>query len=93
MQWTVVKKSPIHGKGLFAIKTIPEGTVLGTCESRATKEDNAYTLWISERKKVDVTCRFKYINHSDEPNVVYYDDLSVVALRTIKRGEELTHCY
>jgi SET domain-containing protein len=35
----------------------------------------------------------KYINHHNAPNVSYYDDLSVVALRDIQAGEELTHDY
>ena len=38
-------------------------------------------------------CDFKYINHSRTPNVAYYDDLTVVALKAIKAGEELLHDY
>ncbi|WP_084639091.1 SET domain-containing protein-lysine N-methyltransferase [Haliea salexigens] len=33
------------------------------------------------------------LNHSNDPNVSYYADLSVVALRDIQAGEELTHHY
>ncbi|MBT4195428.1 MAG: SET domain-containing protein-lysine N-methyltransferase, partial [Gammaproteobacteria bacterium] len=35
----------------------------------------------------------KYINHSDTPNACYYDDKSVVALRDINQGDEITHNY
>jgi len=91
--WTEVKESSIHGKGLFARKKIPANTLLGVCETKPAKKENAYTLWLTKKKKVEVTCKFKYINHSGEPNVAYYDDCSVIALRKIKKGEELTHDY
>ena len=41
----------------------------------------------------EVVCNLKYINHSEKPNVVFYDDLTLVAIRDIKPGEELTHKY
>ena len=87
-----VKASKIHGKGLFSTKKISKGTVLGTCKTKTTKKPNMYTLWV-DNKPNDVTCDFKYINHSKKPNVAYYDDFTVVALRDIKKGEELTHNY
>ena len=87
-----VKSSDIHGKGLFSTKKIRKHTVLGKCETKLTKKTNAYTLWIG-KKMIDITCDLKYINHSKKPNVVYYDDLTVVALKNIKPGEELTHNY
>jgi SET domain-containing protein len=40
-----------------------------------------------------VICDLKYINHCERPNACYYDDLSVVALRDIEAGEEITHDY
>jgi len=87
-----VKQSDIHGKGLFSTEKIRKHTVLGKCQSTKTKEQNSYTLWLGN-EMVDVTCDFKYINHSKKPNVIYYDDLTIVALRNIKAGEELTHKY
>ena len=87
-----VKNSAIHGKGLFSTKKIRKNTILGKYEVTRTKEPNMYTLWIG-KKMFDVTCDFKYINHSNKPNIVYYDDLTIVALRNIKPGEELTHKY
>jgi len=88
----VAKKSKIHGKGLFSTEKIQKGAVLGYCKTRPTKEPGIHTLWLEDRL-VDVTCRFKYINHHKKPNVSYCDDLSVVALKNIKPGEELTHHY
>ena len=87
-----VKKSKIQGKGLFSTKKIKKNVVLGKFKVTKTKKPNAYTLWVG-KKMLDVTCDFKYINHSNKPNVVYYDDLTIVSLRKIKPGEELTHKY
>jgi len=87
-----VKQSEIHGDGLFSTKQISKDTVLGTCKTKKTKQPNMYTLWVNE-KPFDVTCDFRFINHSSEPNVAYYDDFTVVALRDIGPNEELTHNY
>lgn len=85
-------KSHIHGTGLFTTEFIRQGTILGTCKVKKSKEENEHTLWVDD-KKVEVTCRLKYINHSASPNVAYYEDLTVVALQDISAGEELTHHY
>ncbi|WP_253038305.1 SET domain-containing protein-lysine N-methyltransferase [Pleionea sp. CnH1-48] len=87
-----VKNSAVHGKGLFANGTIKKGTVIGVCETKKTKKTGMYTLWL-DSGKVDVTCDLKYINHSKKPNVAYYEDLSVVALKNIRVDDELLHDY
>lgn len=88
-----VKKSAIHGKGLFTTVPIKKNRLLGYCKVVPTKKKSDYTLWLRNNEQVDVTCRFRYINHNSKPNVAYYDDLSVVALRNIAPDEELTHHY
>ena len=88
-----VTTSNIHGKGLFARKRIKAGTLIGQIEGRPTKTDGPYVLWLTQRKGVEVQCQLKYINHSDEPNAIYYDTLEVMALRDIKPDEEITHNY
>ncbi|EDY86481.1 SET domain protein lysine methyltransferase, putative [gamma proteobacterium HTCC5015] len=89
----VVKNSPVHGKGLYAGEAIKKDTILGDLSGRWTSQDSMYTLWIDEERGFRVQCDFKYINHSGKPNVAYYDDLTVVALRNIKAGDELFHDY
>lgn len=88
-----VADSPIHGKGLFAQDYIKEGEVLGVIKGIRTSENDSYVLWVSEDHAVRILCKFKYINHSDDPNVVLYDTLEVCALRDIAPGEEITHNY
>ena len=88
-----VDKSTIHGRGLFANEFIAAGAVIGTIVGIRTSEDDMYTLWLEEDHGVRMLCKFKYINHSDEPNVILYDTLEVCALRDIAPGEEMTHDY
>jgi len=88
-----VKTSAIHGKGLFARKRIARGSLLGYCKTKPAQNQGPHVLTLATGEQVKVTCKFRYINHSKDPNVAYYDDLSVVALREIEGGEELTHDY
>ncbi len=90
---TYVATSLIHGKGLFAKKAIADGEVIGWLNGKPCSTDAAHVLWISERQGIEVLCDLRYINHSDDPNACYYDDLSVVALRDIEPHEEITHNY
>jgi len=90
---TFVDCSEIHGRGLFAAAPIAAGTIIGRLKTRKANRDGTYVLWISETRGVEVICDLKYINHSERPNACYYDDLSVVALRDIAEGEEITHDY
>lgn len=88
-----VSESPIHGKGVFASRQINEGEILGILNTTPAKKNGSHVLWITEDNKVRVHCNLRYVNHSESPNAVYYDTLEVVALRDIKKGEEITHDY
>ena len=88
-----VGDSPIHGKGLFARTFIPAGTVIGVVQGSPTRTDGDHVLWIDADKGFHVQCDLRFINHSSNPNAVYYDTLEVCALRDIQAGEEITHNY
>lgn len=88
-----VANSAIHGKGLFTTCMIEQGTILGKIRGIRTVREGAYVLWLTESSGVRMLCKYKYINHSDTPNVVLYDTLEVCALRDIQAGEEITHDY
>lgn len=90
---TYVAPSAIHGQGLFARIPIRDGEVIGYLQGRPSTKNGDYVLWISATRGIEVLCDLRYINHSDSPNACYYDDLSVVALRDIAAGEEITHDY
>jgi SET domain-containing protein len=88
-----VNESEIHGKGLFAKTRIRKNTVIGDLQGRKTKTDGPHVLWLDDEQGFLVENDLRYINHSATPNAIYYDDLTVVALRDIKPGEEITHYY
>ena len=88
-----VDDSPIHGKGLFARKYIGAGEIIGILDCIPTSTDGEHVLWIDEDNGIHVRCDLRYINHSSEPNAVYYDTLEVCALTDIAPGEEITHDY
>jgi SET domain-containing protein len=88
-----VKRSAIHGKGLFAARRIKCGELIGQVRFNPVTEDGPYVLWLDDQTGVKVDCDLKYINHSARPNACYCEDLDVVALKDIKAGEEITHDY
>lgn len=87
-----VRDSSIHGKGLFARKQIIKGETIGTIKFIPVDEDGPYVLWVGDQG-IRVDCDLKYINHSNSPNACYCDDLEVVAIKTINKGDEITHDY
>lgn len=88
-----VKESKIHGNGLFAKRRIKKGELIGTVKGRKTKRDGPHVLWMDGGQGFRVECDLKYINHAKKANAAYYEDLTVVALRDIKKDEEITHYY
>lgn len=88
-----VQQSAIHGKGLFASRNIKKGELLGTFSYKKAKKDGPYVLWLEEGKGVTVLDDFKYINHNNKANAAYYDDFTVMAIKKINKGDEITHYY
>ena len=86
-----VKKSSIHGYGLFAVTSIQAGIDLGICHIYAPGFHHGHIR----------TPLGGFINHSDEPNcekrvspeesaLTYY---SLVTSKDIKKDEEITLKY
>ncbi len=91
---TQVKESELHGKGLFAATNILKDTIIGSLEGKPVKTDGLHVLWMNDgQDKFKVENDLKYINHSKQANVAYYDDFTVVALNDILQGQELLHNY
>ncbi len=93
MKKIYVKKSLIHGKGLFAKEKISAGELIGVVKGKPTDTDGPYVLWVDGINGFEVNCQLRFINHSDKPNAVYYNTLEVCALRDILVNEEITHNY
>ncbi|MCU7495816.1 MAG: SET domain-containing protein [Ignavibacteria bacterium] len=103
-----VQNSGIHGNGLFAVENIePEellfiirGEIIDESEAlrREVEEQNVYIFYNGD-SFIDTikTDKIKYINHSCEPNCEVMDgdvfSLKLVAIKPIRKGEELTIDY
>ncbi len=104
---TIVKDSSINGEGLFADEDIPKGTI--TWEFfrgfdivldglKLAGIDKKYLKKYSFRDKqteqwIVSLDNDKYTNHSDDPNTGPLNDGRMIALRDIKKGEEITCNY
>jgi SET domain-containing protein len=88
-----VASSPIHGRGVFATRTIRPGTQLG--EWPTMKVGDALPDHTLEGGHL-VLGEFTLVNHDDDPNCDYFFDAGTCALyarRLIEFGEELTIDY
>lgn len=89
----LVKESGIHGLGLFAKQKIRKGEVIGAIKPKRAKSNGPHVLWVSDTEGHKVEGPLRYINHSPAPNACYCDDLTVIALKDIQPGDEITHNY
>lgn len=98
-----VRESKIEGKGVFALEPIRKGEriqyIRGPRFKRVIKgEDEAMSLMnsigIGRYSWVDTEgTPFRYINHSCEPNAAIVTAKTVVAMKNIRKGEEITIDY
>jgi SET domain-containing protein len=101
-----VKKSKIHGRGLFAIRPIQKGEIVAIIgghimnerelqKSDALPEVSYFQIengfYIGAKEKSEVKKNKRFLNHSCEPNVGFHGQITFVAMRNIKKGEELTY--
>jgi len=105
---TKVKKSSISGMGLFAIKPIKKGEIVSIKgghivdlktslkiekflgDSFVEIDDN---FAIGPLEKNEVGKIMMFINHSCNPNVGIRGEITCVAMRNIKKGEDLFFDY
>lgn len=91
-----VRRSSIHGKGLFARRRIRAGTRIGSYEGPRTQKIGDHVLWVVDEEGneygIDGRNELRYVNHSRRPNVVF-EEADLIALRDIEPGEELLHDY
>jgi len=102
----VVKESPIHGQGLFAVEPIVKGEIVcikggyifdrQTLRSmpdwyRAAEIQIADDLFIGPLNADEREGSMIFTNHSCDPNIGVRGQIVFVAMRDIQAGEELTH--
>jgi len=103
---TVVKESPIQGRGLFAREAIEAGEIVaikgGSIFDAATLRALAASLGPSEiqvaeghfigpTRADEREDSMIFSNHSCDPNIGVQGQIVFVAMRAIAAGEELTH--
>ncbi len=96
-----VRRSAIHGQGVFAGSPIPRDALLGLYEGPRVEADSPqaegpYVLWVElddgEQFGIDGRNELRFVNHSLDPNAAFYGP-ELYALRDIQVGEEITHHY
>lgn len=103
---TIVKESPIHGRGLFAAAPIKQGEIVaakgGSIMAReawqtlqlrlgSAEIQIADDLFICPTTESEREDAMLFSNHSCDPNVGVKGQILFVAMRNIRAGEELTH--
>lgn len=100
-----VIRSPIDGYGVVALRGFAEGEEIAEVDGVAWREgenvDDRYSLRIDDGLYFDMVDQTRFINHSCDPNswveVGVTDDgqvwATVIALRPIAAGEELSYDY
>ena len=104
---TEVRQSKIHGRGLFAMADIAKDEIVGvkgghivdrkTLREKITPRlgpveiqiDN--DLFIAPLTEEERELSMLYSNHSCDPNLGIRGEITFVAMRDIRAGEELTH--
>ena len=102
MKNVIVKKSKIHGKGVFANKDFKKGKVVLEWNPkriftrkeimRLPAQKRIYIERLSGNKYILMEQPERYVNHSCEPNT-YTKNSSDIAKRNIKKGEEILSAY
>ncbi len=91
-----VADSPIHGKGLYARRTLKPGQYLGFYDGPVVEENGTYVLWVEEEEDFwigrDGKNLLRYLNHSDTP-CAEFDGFELYALETIRPHQEVTIDY
>ena len=95
-----VRKSEIHGKGLFAKQAVSPGTLIGVYEGRIIVEemDGPYVLWLvdDEGRHFGIECDtdLRFINSEAAPNAVLgANGPFVFCASPILPGDEITLSY
>lgn len=99
MKRVYISSSSVAGKGLFADEKIARGEVIQRINGKivrkrpkTSREAHAIMNWIGVGKETWINTSgtpFRYINHSCEPNAAIIGKKTVIAIRPIKKDEEI----
>ena len=86
-----VRKSPIHGRGVFPKRSLNTGKQIAYFEGYEIDCQTAYSLTFGN-KRIEPTGILKHLNHSCSPNA-WFQGRWLMASREINPGEEITIDY
>lgn len=98
---TEVRKSPIQGRGTFALRNFTAGETVYDWDTTNTLTDDQYSRLPDDQKQYVVRYKgswlyllepMRYVNHSCDPNTMPVGAADVT-MRDIKVGEEVTSDY
>ncbi len=97
-----VGKSQLHGMGIFALRKIKKGEIVGIVQgpkmfkvNRNIRDALSNPDWVGFKMHnwVDPIPPYKYLNHSCNPNIAIKGFKTLIAIRDIKKEEEITIDY
>ncbi len=103
---TEVRESPIHGRGLFAIGAIAKGEIVAVKGGHIVNREQLREItpklgpveiqigddfFIGPVTQEEREASMLYSNHSCDANLGMRGEITFVAMRDIRAGEELTH--
>ena len=87
-----VRRSPVHGRGVFARRRLRKGQLIGRFEGEPTAEDGTYVLWLIDEDGEETGIRgrnaLRFLNHG-EPANAEFRDADLFAVRNVQPGAEL----
>lgn len=102
MKKIYIRDSTIEGKGIIAAENIKKGEVIQYIKGKErvlqikSKADSlSYPNWIGVGKNrwIEVEYPIQYLNHSCKPNAGIKGRVTIVALKNIRKDEEITIDY
>lgn len=106
---TEIRKTSLNGKGTFAIEDIKKGEMIYIRGGELMRMEEAYNYkpgecpdgiwpitdeyWLGAKNEEDFKSQKVYVNHSCNPNCGIKGEITFVAIRDIKVGEEITTDY
>lgn len=91
-----VGRSPIHGRGVFALAAFRRNDHIGTFQGARTRRNGTHVLWLQDESGGEVGIRgrngLRFLNHATKPNAEFRGR-ELFALRKIEPGEEITLHY
>lgn len=97
-----VKRSKINGFGIFTMESIKKGELIYFLKGKIrrlkvknTKDSLSHSCWIGISKEtwIEPNKYGRYTNHSCNPSASIKGKTTVVALRNLKEGDEITIDY